>query len=61
VWHDPIVEEIHCIRREHVKKFSGDLHAICEDLRNKQALSGHKIVSRPARPPVIHHVARQGT
>ena len=51
MWHDPIVEEIHRIRDEHAKKFGYDLHAICEDLRKKQAASGRKVVSlQPRRP-----------
>ncbi len=49
MWQDPIVEEIHRIREKHAKKFNYDLHAICEDIRKKQAQSGHKVVSRPPR------------
>ncbi len=46
---DPIVEEVRKHRMEHTRKFRGDLKAICEDLRNIQKASGHKIVRLPAR------------
>lgn len=47
---DPIVEEVHRIRQEHAEAFGHDLHAMCESLREAQATSGHKIISRPPRP-----------
>jgi hypothetical protein len=56
MWQDPIVEEIHRIREEHAKKFNYDLHAICEDIRKKQAQSGRKVVSRPPRRPTTQGV-----
>ena len=59
MWQDPIVEEIHRIRDEYAKKFNYDLHAICEDLREKQSTSGRKVVSRPSRQPVVHNVANK--
>jgi hypothetical protein len=49
MWQDPVVDEIHRIRENHAKKFNYDLHAICEDIRKKQAKSDHKVVSRPSR------------
>jgi hypothetical protein len=54
MWRDLIVEEIHQIRDEHAKKFVFDLHEICEDVRRRQASSGRKLVSRPARKPAVH-------
>ena len=51
MWQDPIVEEIRCIREAHAKRFNDDLHAICEDFREKQLLSGRVIISRPPRKP----------
>jgi hypothetical protein len=47
---DTIVEEIRRIRDEHARQFNYDLHAMCEDLRREQALSGDKFVSLPKRP-----------
>ena len=59
MWQDPIVEEVRRIRDEHAKKFNYDLHAICEDFRKMQSSSGHTVVSRQPRRPVIP-VAQQG-
>ena len=41
---DPIVDEIRSYRLEHTRKFDGDLHRICEDLRAYQKACGHKVV-----------------
>jgi hypothetical protein len=48
---DPIVEEVHRIRAEHSEAFGHNLHAMCESMRKAQAVSGHKVVSRPPRRP----------
>ena len=51
MYKDPIVEEIHEIRRKHAASFNNDLHAICASLRKDQATSGHTVVSlKPRRP-----------
>ena len=47
---DPIVDEIRRIRKEHTRKFGGDLHAICEDLRRQERESGRQYVPSPPRP-----------
>jgi hypothetical protein len=57
MWRDPIVEEIHRVRDEQAKKFGYDLHAICEDIRKKQAMSDQKVVTRPPRKPAVHNAA----
>ena len=54
---DPIVEEIHRIREEYAKRFNNDLHAICADLRARQAMSGRQVVSRPPRKPSTRNAA----
>lgn len=59
MWQDPIVEEVRRIRDEHAKRFNYDLHAICEDFRKMQSLSGHTVVSRQPRRPAIP-VAQEG-
>ncbi len=41
---DPIVDEVRAYRLEHTRKFDGDLHRICEDLRAYQKVCGHKVV-----------------
>lgn len=51
MWCDPIVEEIHKIREEYAEQFGFDISAICKDIQEKQARSGHKLVSFPARKP----------
>lgn len=40
---DPIVEEIHRTRREIAERFGGDLRAILDDARERQAKSGRAI------------------
>lgn len=52
MYQDPIIEEIHKIRDEYAERFNYDLHAMCEDLRKRQLLSLHKVVTRPSRKPV---------
>jgi hypothetical protein len=42
---DPIVEEIHKIRKEFAEKFDYNVDAMFEDLRKKQVESKRKIVS----------------
>ena len=42
---DPIVEDIHKIRREYAAKFDYDVDAMSEDLRQKQSSGDSKIVS----------------
>lgn len=54
---DLIVEEIHRIREKYAERFNGDRHAICEDLREKQAASGRKVVTLPPRKPVTRTAA----
>jgi hypothetical protein len=57
MWRDPIVDEIHRIRDEQAKKFCYDLHAICEDIHEKQATSGRKLVTSAPRKPAVHNAA----
>ncbi len=57
MWRDPIVEEIHRVRDEHAKRFGYDMHAICEDIRKKQATSGRTVVTRPPRKPAVNDAA----
>ncbi|MFN6528946.1 hypothetical protein [Nostoc sp. ChiSLP03a] len=39
------------IREEHAKAFNYDLQAICDDLRQKQAVSNRQIISQPLKQP----------
>ena len=49
-WRDPIVEEVRRVRGEHAARFNYDVKAIAEDLRNRQAESGHNVVLYSPRP-----------
>lgn len=42
---DPILDEIHRTRREISERFGGDLHAILDDARKRQAASGRPVWS----------------
>jgi hypothetical protein len=52
VWKDPIVEEIHAIRRKIAKECGYDIHRIAEYLRKKHADDpGRVVVSKQRRRP----------
>jgi len=55
---DSIVEEVRAIRQQHAARFNYDLRKIAEDLRKKQAQSGHKTVSFSPKP-AKHKAAAQ--
>ncbi len=42
---DPVLDEIHRTRREISERFGGDLHAILDDARKRQAASGRPVWS----------------
>ena len=46
---DPIVEEVREARRAHSEEHGNDLHAICEDIRRKEAQFQDRIVRRPPK------------
>jgi hypothetical protein len=46
---DPIVAEIRKFRAEHGEKYGHDLDRICEALRDRQAKSQRKVVTRSPR------------
>jgi hypothetical protein len=46
---DPVVEEIRRIRDEYARRFDYDIEAICRDLREQEATSGHEVVSLPPK------------
>jgi hypothetical protein len=47
---DPILEEIHREREEHARKFNYDLHAIFEDIRNREAKRDNLSTLKPVQP-----------
>ena len=53
---DPILDEIHRTRREISERFGGDLHAMLEDARKRQAASGRPTWS----PGSANHAMQRG-
>ena len=53
---DPIIEELHEVRREIGKRFEGDIHRISKDARQRQAQEG-----RPVWHPKAANQALQQT
>ena len=59
---DPIVEEIRKYRMEHTRRFGGDLHRICEDLRKEEEKHKDRLVNfgpRRLSDQHILHVAEE--
>jgi hypothetical protein len=46
IWRDPIVAEVRRVREELFAAAGGDVHAFCRRMREKQAGSGHRVVTR---------------
>ena len=57
MWEDEIVEETRRIRKEYAAQFK-DIAALCRDLQEKEAKSGHKVVSFPPQKPVVVQVRK---
>ena len=55
---DPILDEIHRTRREISERFGGDLHAILDDARKRQAASGRPVWTTPGS--ANHAMQRSG-
>ena len=53
---DPIIEELHEVRREIAKRFEGDIRRISQDARQRQAQEG-----RPLWRPKVANQALQQT
>jgi len=51
MWKDPVVEETRKLREQYASQFNHDIDAIYEDIQRRQAQSGNKPVSFPARKP----------
>ncbi len=51
---DPVIDEIHQIRREISDRFGGDLHAILADARQRQAASDHPVWSQESVDELMH-------
>jgi len=46
---DPIVAEVRKYRAEHTRRFNGDLHLICEDLRKFERTLGDRVIRTAPR------------
>jgi hypothetical protein len=49
MWKDPIVAEVRNARAELAAEFNNDLHALLEQMRKEEKVSGHPVVSPPRR------------
>jgi len=47
---DPIVEEVRSARQRHAARFGYDLRKIADDIRQREAKSGRRILSFPPKP-----------
>lgn len=46
---DPIVAKVRKYRAEHTRRFNGDLHLICEDLRKFERTLGDRAIRTAPR------------
>ncbi len=51
-WTDPIVDEIHEIRKEMAREADYDVHKLVAQIQESQKRHGNKLVTRPPKPPV---------
>ena len=56
---DPIVAEVRKARDEYARRFNYDLDAICNDLQQRQAQAGRKVVSFPPKRPKSAFAGRE--
>lgn len=56
---DPVLAEIRAAREAYSERFGGNVRAMLDDLRQREQLSGRKLVSRAVEPPPREAVNRQ--
>jgi len=49
---DPILDELHAIRRQMLEECGGDLAKLGAELREREKLSGHPLVPLPVSTPL---------
>jgi hypothetical protein len=49
MWNDPIVAEVRAVRERLAAQFEFDAHLIFQDLRNRQARLGDRVVRAPRK------------
>lgn len=57
---NPITEEIREIRHRLAAQFNDDVYRIGAEIRRGQAASGHRVVRRPKRQPVVSTTTKSG-
>lgn len=53
MWEDPIVKETRALREEYAAMFNFDADSIFEDICKRQLCTKRKVVSFPARKPLL--------
>jgi len=56
MWKDPIVTETRSLREQYANQFGHNADAIFQDILQRQAASGKKLVSFQHREPVLPQV-----
>lgn len=59
MWQDPIVAETRTLREEYARQFGHDADAIFQDILNRQNVPGKKLVTFPARIPIVEQLPAQ--
>jgi len=57
---DTVIDEIHRTRERIAEKFDGDIAAILEDARNRQAASGRPVWQGPPSNKAMHPGGESG-
>ncbi len=57
---DPIIEELHAIRREIAARSDNNIHRIADDARGRQAASGLPVWRGPTSPESLEHATPSG-
>lgn len=59
MWKDPIVTETRSLREQYANQFGHNADAIFQDILQRQAASGKKLVSFQHRVPALPQVSSQ--
>jgi hypothetical protein len=59
MWQDPIVAETRALRERYANQFDHDADAIFQDILNRQSVPGKKLVTFPARKPMVEQTPAQ--
>ncbi len=57
MWKDPIVTETRLLREQYANQFGHNADAIFQDILQRQAASGKKLVTFQHRVPVLSQIA----